>query len=67
MEALGGEEPRLHDARHLAMGAIERVPRMADAAGHLCRKLRDKLTDHERYIREYGEDMPEIRDWRWDG
>jgi xylulose-5-phosphate/fructose-6-phosphate phosphoketolase len=51
----------------LAMAAIERVPRITDVAAHLMQHLRDRLMDHTAYVREHGEDMPEIRDWRWPG
>jgi xylulose-5-phosphate/fructose-6-phosphate phosphoketolase len=51
----------------LAMAAIERVPRVTDVAAHLMQHLRDRLMDHTAYVREHGEDMPEIRDWRWPG
>jgi xylulose-5-phosphate/fructose-6-phosphate phosphoketolase len=41
------------------------VPRLQTIAAHLRQKLRNKLTDHTRYIREHGEDMPEVVEWRW--
>jgi xylulose-5-phosphate/fructose-6-phosphate phosphoketolase len=28
--------------------------------------MREKLVDHARYIRQFGEDLPEIRNWQWD-
>ncbi|MDT3706193.1 MAG: oleate hydratase [Thiobacillus sp.] len=34
-------------------------------AGFHGANIRDKLIDHKRYIRQYGEDMPEIREWKW--
>ena len=34
-------------------------------AAHVKQLLRDKLIEHQYYINEYGEDMPEIRDWKW--
>ncbi len=53
------------DRFHLAMDVIDRVPRLANVAAHLRQQLRNKLLDHSNYIRRYGEDMPEISDWRW--
>ncbi len=49
----------------LAMAAIERVKRVTDVSAHLVQHLRDRLVDHTAYVREHGQDMPEIRDWRW--
>jgi xylulose-5-phosphate/fructose-6-phosphate phosphoketolase len=53
------------DRFHLAIDVIDRVPRLANAASHLRQELLNKLTDHSRYVRAHGEDMPEIRQWRW--
>jgi len=53
------------DRFHLAMDVIDRLPRLAGVAGHLRQELLDQLTDHARYIRAHGEDMPEIREWTW--
>lgn len=53
------------DRYHLAIEAIERVPGLATKAAHVKQRFRDKLIEHSRYIREHGEDMPEIRNWVW--
>jgi len=53
------------DRFHLAADAIDRVPRLGNRAGHVQQMLRDMLVKHRRYIEKYGEDLPEIRDWRW--
>ena len=34
-------------------------------AAHIKQRMRDKLNEHTRYIHEHGEDMPEIRNWKW--
>ena len=53
------------DRFHLAMDAIDRVPRLKDKAVYLKQALKNKLIDHKRYIWEHGEDMPEIQNWKW--
>lgn len=55
------------DRYHLAIEAIERVPGLATKAAAAKQQFRDALIEHSRYIREHGEDMPEIRDWAWPG
>ncbi len=50
---------------HLAMMVLERVERLGDRGAHLHGRLRDRLIEHRAYIRERGEDLPDIRDWRW--
>jgi xylulose-5-phosphate/fructose-6-phosphate phosphoketolase len=55
------------DRYHLAIEAIERVPGLATRAAQVKQQFRDRLIEHSRYIREHGEDMPEIRDWVWPG
>jgi xylulose-5-phosphate/fructose-6-phosphate phosphoketolase len=53
------------DRYHLAGDAVDRVPRLARIGAHFKQFLRDKRVEHKQYIRQYGEDMPEIRDWKW--
>ena len=45
--------------------ALDRLPKLDYLAAYAQEALRDKLIEHEAYIRERGEDMPEVRDWRW--
>ena len=52
------------DRFSLVKDVLERLPELENAADLI--KLMDiKLASHNRYIQEYGEDMPEIRDWTW--
>jgi xylulose-5-phosphate/fructose-6-phosphate phosphoketolase len=53
------------DRYHLANDAINRLPSIQDRSAHLQQLIRDKLVEHAVYVRQFGEDMPEIRDWRW--
>ncbi|MGH8260227.1 MAG: hypothetical protein ACREUG_11105, partial [Steroidobacteraceae bacterium] len=53
------------DRFHLVNDAIDRLPQLQARAAYVKQALRDKLIEHSQYIREYGEDMPEISNWRW--
>ncbi len=55
------------DRFHLAGDVIDRVPRLREIAGHLKQHIRDKLVEHRLYVERNGEDMPEVRAWRWSG
>ena len=53
------------DRFHLVMDAARRVPALKARAGHIIQAMHDRLTEHREYICAHGEDMPEIRNWRW--
>ncbi|MCB1670683.1 MAG: phosphoketolase family protein [Gammaproteobacteria bacterium] len=53
------------DRYHLVGDVIERVPALSGSAAYVKQQLRDRLVDHREYIEQFGEDPPEIRDWKW--
>jgi xylulose-5-phosphate/fructose-6-phosphate phosphoketolase len=55
------------DRFHLALEVIERVPELKDKAADVVAILNGKLAEHHAYVREHGEDMPEISGWTWSG
>tara|TARA_R110002049_G_scaffold58143_14_gene158535 strand:+ start:2333 stop:4750 length:2418 start_codon:yes stop_codon:yes gene_type:complete len=55
------------DRFHLAGDVIDRVPSLGYVAAYAKQRIRDKLIEHRQFINTHGEDMPEIRNWRWPG
>jgi len=53
------------DRFHLAGDVIDRVPNLSRVGAYVKQFVRDKLIEHRQYITTYGEDMPEINDWKW--
>ncbi len=54
------------DRYHLAMDAIDRLPHTGENGLYLKQQLKAKLIEHRQYINTHGEDLPEIRNWKWD-
>jgi xylulose-5-phosphate/fructose-6-phosphate phosphoketolase len=55
------------DRFHLVDDVVNRVSSLRDRATALKEMIRQQLLQHAAYIGQYGEDMPEIRGWRWNG
>jgi xylulose-5-phosphate/fructose-6-phosphate phosphoketolase len=57
------------DRYHLVMDVVDRLPqeKTGSPGEYLKQQLHDKLIQHRSYINQYGEDMPEIRNWKWPG
>ncbi len=53
------------DRYHLVQDVIDRVPSLGYRAAGLRQEMRDRLQEHTAYVRQYGEDKPEIRNWAW--
>ncbi|MDH4223284.1 MAG: phosphoketolase, partial [candidate division Zixibacteria bacterium] len=53
------------DRFHLVADVINRVPQLEYMAAYTKQAIRDKIIEHREYITKHGEDMPEIREWKW--
>jgi xylulose-5-phosphate/fructose-6-phosphate phosphoketolase len=47
------------------MDTIDRLPQTGDQGVYLKQQLQDKLIEHKQYIEKFGQDLPEIRNWKW--
>lgn len=55
------------DRFRLVMDVVDRVPGLAQRAAGLRQEMADQRTRHHAWVREHGEDLPEVADWRWEG
>jgi xylulose-5-phosphate/fructose-6-phosphate phosphoketolase len=55
------------DRFHLVMDVVDRLPGLGARGAYIKQSLAEKLVEHRHHVEEYGEDMPEVRDWRWRG
>jgi xylulose-5-phosphate/fructose-6-phosphate phosphoketolase len=53
------------DRYHLVLSAVDSLPQLGSAGAYLKQLCREQLIAHKRYIDQHGQDLPEIRNWRW--
>jgi xylulose-5-phosphate/fructose-6-phosphate phosphoketolase len=53
------------DRFHLVEDAVEQLPQLGSRGAYLKQKMRDKLVEHKHYIDQHGQDLPEVRNWKW--
>ncbi len=55
------------DRFHLVQDVVQRLPQLGNRGAFLIQLMRDKLVEHKQYITANGQDMPEVREWQWNG
>ncbi len=53
------------DRFHLAGDVVDRVTRLQRVGAHFKQFLRERLIDHKEYVTQVGDDVPEIKNWKW--
>ncbi len=53
------------DRFHLVLDVIDRVPQLGARAAYVQKAMHDFLFEHKQYTREHGDDMPDVREWKW--
>ena len=53
------------DRFHLVQDVVDRLPNLGTKGAYLKQRVKDKLIEHKQYIDKNGEDMPEVRNWKW--
>ncbi len=54
------------DRFHLVQEAIKYLPQLGNRGAYLYQKMSDKLVEHKQYIHQYGQDLPEVSNWKWE-
>lgn len=61
LKEIGNVRPK----HSLVEDLIDRLPHLGSRGSYLKQMMQDKLIEHKHYIDEHGQDLPEIRNWKW--
>jgi xylulose-5-phosphate/fructose-6-phosphate phosphoketolase len=53
------------DRYQLVFDAIQRTPRLYSLVDKACEQFEARIQKHKEYVMEHGEDLPEVRNWKW--
>jgi xylulose-5-phosphate/fructose-6-phosphate phosphoketolase len=53
------------DRFHLVQDVIDRLPHLGSKGTYLKQQMQDKLIEHKHFIDKHGQDLPEVRNWKW--
>ncbi|PZN28935.1 MAG: phosphoketolase 2, partial [Proteobacteria bacterium] len=53
------------DRYHLVEAVLDFVPGLGEHVAYLRQRIRDRLVEHREYITRYGDDLPQIKNWKW--
>lgn len=54
------------DRYHIVIDALKYLPQLGNSSSRLIEWCKDKLIEHSEYIRKYGQDLEEVRNWTWE-
>ena len=54
------------DRFHLVQTALINLPQLGNRGSYLYQKMSDKLVEHKQYIHDFGVDLPEVANWKWE-
>ncbi|MBI4610834.1 MAG: phosphoketolase family protein [Candidatus Rokubacteria bacterium] len=53
------------DRWHLVNDVVDRVPQLGSIGAYVKQAMQHKIIEHKEHVAEYGDDLPEVRDWKW--